>query len=395
MEADGCRCAPGSSKPVIVADNCLGGFDSHTLPPKITVVFGRRNRGCMNHKFSLNSMTCKGGCGAKIEPGILNRILSELPKQSSGVKENLLVGFENGDDACVYRISDDCAIIETVDFFPPIVDDPYLFGAIAATNALSDVYAMGGTPIMALNLLTFPCSLPEEAVTLILKGGSDVADAAGVAIGGGHSIDDKEPKYGLCVTGTVHPDRIWRNSTACPGDVLILTKKLGVGIYAVSSRGNILSDEDERVMLDSMLRLNKVASETAREFKVHACTDVTGFGLVGHSLEMARGSGTELRFDTSKLPILPKAIELASMGMVPTGAYQNRKLVTDDNVVFSKSLETAFCDVCFDPQTSGGLLLSMPRDDAEKYIEKMLSINEEVYLVGEVGEGIPGRIVFD
>ncbi len=338
----------------------------------------------MNHSYHLNDCVSEGGCGAKIEPGILNAILKQLSISSENESDRLLVGFESNDDACVYRLTDELAIIQTVDFFPPLVDDPYLFGEIAAANAISDIYAMGGTPIMGVNLLTFPCTMDFKAVSLILQGGLNVASKAGVVIGGGHSIADKEPKYGMSVVGTVHPDKIWQNSTIQAGDVLVMTKRLGHGIYSVASRGGILCSEDEEEWMNSMLRLNKEAALCAHDFAVHACTDITGFGLVGHGLEMAKASNVSVTIHMKELPFLTRTLELASMGMLPAAVYANRKLVSADReVLFPKDISLSLEDALFDPQTSGGLLIALSPQDADSYLSEMHARGEEAFVVGE------------
>lgn len=378
MEADGCRCAPRSSKPVIAADNCLGEFDSHTLPPEN---IGR----CytyMNKDYKLTDMVCQGGCGAKIEASLLRELISEIPGPSPEVYENVLTGFGNCEDAAVYKLGDDLAVISTVDFFPPPVDDPFLFGEIAAANALSDVYAMGGKPVMAVNLLTFPKKMDKEAVSLILKGAAAIAEKAGVFIGGGHSIEDKEPKFGMAVTGTVHPDKILRNSGAKEGDVLVLTKKIGVGICLLAEKAGLLSGEDEDNLEKSLIRLNKNAACIAGKYKVNACTDVTGFGLLGHSLEMAEGSHVSVVIDSALVPSFEKTELFASMGIVPAGAYRNRRLL-DGKLQMSLD-STAKEDILFCPETSGGLLLAIDEKEAGLYVSEMRKAGEEAYIIGRV-----------
>ena len=298
----------------------------------------------------------------------------------------LLVGYDSSDDACVYRVSDDTAVIETVDFFTPIVDDPYLFGQIAAANALSDVYAMGGVPKVAMNLLCVPNCLPLDMVRKILEGGHDKAVEAGCVIAGGHTIQDEEPKYGLCVTGFVHPDRILRNVGAQPGDVLVLTKALGCGIIATGVKADIVSEEDRSAAYAQMAELNAKAGAAVRGSRnVHACTDVTGFGLLGHAYEMASGSGVTIRIDTEKLPVLPGAYDLAVMGIIPAGAYRNRDYVLPHMSV-QEGADRARCDIAADPQTSGGLLVSLPAADAEDLVGRLLPDAPYARIVGEVLE---------
>ena len=274
----------------------------------------------------------------------------------------LLVGYDSSDDACVYSVSDDVAVIETVDFFTPIVDDPYLFGQIAAANALSDVYAMGA----------------------ILEGGHDKAVEAGCVIAGGHTIQDDEPKYGLCVTGFVHPQHILKNIGAQPGDVLVLTKALGVGVITTALKAALADDSARDAAYASMAALNAKAAQAVREVsRVHACTDVTGFGLLGHSYEMASGSGVTVRLHGAALPLLPQAEELADMGIVPGGAYRNRDYVKPHLRVLDGA-QRARLDLAADPQTSGGLLVSLPRADAEELLEKLHAFAPWSAIVGEV-----------
>lgn len=275
--------------------------------------------------------------------------------------ENLLVGTESSDDAAVYRISHELAAIQTLDFFTPVVDDPYDFGRIAAANSLSDVYAMGGEPKIALNIAAFPNCLPVEILGEILHGGADKVMEAGAVLAGGHTIQDDEPKYGLSVTGFVHPDRLWRNTGAQEGDFLILTKPLGTGILTTAVKAEMASEEEQREAVEIMATLNKYATDAVRELQIHACTDVTGFGLAGHALEMARGSGKSLLIHTKFIPVLESARIYASMGLVPQGAYRNRDFA--ENHVSIGEVELSMQDILFDPQTSGGLLLSIAPED--------------------------------
>ena len=294
----------------------------------------------------------------------------------------LLVGYDSSDDACVYSVSDDVAVIETVDFFTPIVDDPYLFGQIAAANALSDVYAMGGVPKLAMNLLCVPSCLPLDTVRAILEGGHDKAVEAGCVIAGGHTIQDDEPKYGLCVTGFVHPQHILKNIGAQPGDVLVLTKALGVGVITTALKAALADDSARDAAYASMAALNAKAAQAVREVEnVHACTDVTGFGLLGHSYEMASGSGVTVRLHGAALPLLPQAEELTDMGIVPGGAYRNRDFVAG-GVCVKGNLSRAMEDILFDPQTSGGLLIAVDGDDAEVCLNALRS---EIPCAAQIG----------
>lgn len=315
----------------------------------------------------LTEFSKSAGCAAKIGPGVLAEVVGRLP---SAVDENLMVGVETADDAAVYRVSDEVALIQTVDFFPPMVDDPYTFGQIAAANALSDVYAMGGEPRLALNVVAFPNCLGAEVLGEILAGGASKVQEAGAVLAGGHSINDEEPKYGLCVSGFVHPDRIWKNGGAQAGDVLLLTKPLGVGLINTAVKAGMASAEAEKKAVESMSCLNKMAMEVLREAEVHSCTDVTGFGLTGHALETARASKASLVIETKKLEVLPDALFYASMGLVPEGTYRNKEFNKKD-VRIEEQVDEALEDLVFDPQTSGGLLVSLPGRDAEMVLRKL------------------------
>ena len=321
----------------------------------------------MSVGVKLTEFSKSAGCAAKIGPGVLAEVVGRLP---SAVDENLMVGVETADDAAVYRVSDEVALIQTVDFFPPMVDDPYTFGQIAAANALSDVYAMGGEPRLALNVVAFPNCLGAEVLGEILAGGASKVQEAGAVLAGGHSINDEEPKYGLCVSGFVHPDRIWKNGGAQAGDVLLLTKPLGVGLINTAVKAGMASAEAEKRAVESMSCLNKIAMEVLREAEVHSCTDVTGFGLTGHALETARASKASLVIETKKLEVLPDALFYASMGLVPEGTYRNKEFNKKD-VRIEEQVDEALEDLVFDPQTSGGLLVSLPGRDAETVLRKL------------------------
>lgn len=296
---------------------------------------------------------------------------------------NLLVGYDSSDDACVYRVSEDLAVIQTVDFFTPIVDDPFTFGQIAAANALSDIYAMGGTPRLAMNLLCVPGCLPPETIRKILEGGHEKAREAGCVVAGGHTIQDEEPKYGLCVTGFVHPDRIWKNVGARTGDVLLLTKALGTGVLTTGVKASLVSDEDYAALVESMTTLNSRTGEELKNWDVHACTDVTGFGLLGHALEMASGSGVTIRLTAAALPLLPGARDLAEMGIIPAGAYRNRDHV-ESHLRVETTVDRALADLAADPQTSGGLLAAVPAEQAEALLERLRAIAPASAIVGRV-----------
>ena len=328
-------------------------------------------------ELPLTQMTEASGCAAKLGPGVLAEILEGLPNLTD---PRLLVGFDTSDDACVYQITEEIAAIHTVDFFPPMVDDPYLFGQIAATNALSDVYAMGGTPAVALNLLCVPNCLPKEVIRQILQGGHEKAVEAGCIIAGGHSVQSSEPKYGLSVTGYVHPKHIYKNTGAKPGDVLVLTKPLGTGILTTAAKADLLEPGDFKAMADSMTTLNRTAASLLEKLStVHACTDVTGFGLLGHSYEMASGSDVTIHLFSRQLPILHGAVPLAEMGIIPAGAYRNMDYVSPHLSVLDH-VPQVLTDIISDPQTSGGLLVALKESEAELLCRQL----EERGLTGAV-----------
>ncbi len=295
-------------------------------------------------------------------------MLRHLPEREKD--PNLLVGLDTSDDAGVYKLTDDLAIIQTVDFFTPIVDDPYHFGQIAAANSLSDVYAMGGKPTTVLNILGYPIkSLGPEILAEILKGASDKVHESGAVIAGGHSIDDNEPKFGLSVTGIAHPDKIFKNVGAHPGDALVLTKPIGVGIQTTAIKSERLTDEQLERVTTTMATLNKTAAEELADFHPNAVTDVTGFGLLGHASEMARGSNVSIHVQYSEVPILEGTMELAEAGVVPGGTKANHRWIADD-VEYDELNELHQWVLC-DAVTSGGLLISMPEAEAKQYVERM------------------------
>ena len=314
----------------------------------------------------LTSLSHGGGCGCKIAPGVLAEILknsSNLP-----IPKELLVGIETADDAAVYQLNAEQALIATTDFFMPIVDDPYDFGRIAATNAISDVYAMGGTPIMALGLVGMPISvLPLETIGAILRGGQDVCRDAGIPIAGGHTIDSVEPIYGLVVMGLVHPSRVKKNSGAKVGDVLILGKPLGVGILSAALKKEVLSAEGYAQMIAVTTQLNKPGIELAKMEGVHALTDITGFGLAGHTLELARGAGVQVRLDWSRMPLLAGVRELAGQGCV-TGASGRNWASYGAEVSVPAGFAAEDLALLSDPQTSGGLLVSCSPESAAEVL---------------------------
>lgn len=301
----------------------------------------------------------------------------------------LLVGIETIDDAGVYRLTDDIALIQTLDFFTPIVDDPYLFGQIAAANALSDIYAMGGRPLTAMNVVCFPTKKVDSGVLgEILRGGAEKIMEAGAVLVGGHSIEDEEPKYGLAVTGIAHPDKIVTNSGARPGDKLILTKPLGTGILATALKADMASRETEEEMGRWMAMLNRDAAAAMTEVGVHACTDITGFGLLGHCLELAQGSGVDVVLESREIPLLPGVLDFAAMGLVPGGAYNNRRYM-EGKVHFDGHVKEALQDVLYDPQTSGGLLMAVAPEKVSPLLSELHRRGVKTARV--IGEAIPGK----
>jgi selenide,water dikinase len=294
----------------------------------------------------------------------------------------------------VYKINDSTAIIQTVDIFPPIVDDPYEYGQIAAANALSDIYAMGGSPKLAMNILCIPEDLSKEVVREIMQGGYEKVAEADAMITGGHTLKDSEPKYGLSVTGFAHPSEILTNSNAAPGDLLILTKPLGTGILTTAVKAGLLDDGDYREMINSMTALNKYAAEVMKGFPVNSCTDVTGFGLMGHAFEMACGSGCTIRLDSAGIPMLKKAVEMAAMGIVPAGAYGNRSYL-GEQVLIKDTVPLAISDVLYDPQTAGGLLISLPEKEGWKLLAALRDIIPVAEMIGLVSEYKEHRIVLE
>ena len=306
---------------------------------------------------------------------------------------NLLVGRETSDDAGVYKIRDDLALIQTLDFFTPIVNDPYRFGQIAAVNALSDVYAMGGRPLTAMNIVGFPKKTMDKWILKeILRGGLEKIHEAGALLVGGHSIDDAELKYGLSVTGIVHPDRVMTNAGAQPGDRLLLTKPLGTGIISTALKGKFSSPEAEEAMIAVMVELNRVGAEVMQEVGAHACTDITGFGLLGHALEMAVGSKVGMVIRSARVPIMPFALEYARAGMVPAGTYANRNYC-HQSLTVDPAIASHFLDILADAQTSGGLLISVKENRAAEMLDKLRERGiREAAAIGEVTAGPPGTI---
>jgi selenide,water dikinase len=307
--------------------------------------------------------------------------------------ENVIVGLDRADDAGVYKISDDLALIQTVDFFTPIVDDPYWFGQIAAANALSDVYAMGGTPKTAMNLVAFPVKdMDISILRRIIQGGVDKLTEAGVVLVGGHSVEDKELKYGLSVTGFVNPQRVLTKKNLHAGDRLVLTKPIGTGIVNTAIKAGMASSELIEKVTGLMAGLNRVAAEVMPAFEVHACTDVTGFGLLGHLAEMVSGSGLGVRIFAGQVPVIPEALEFASMGLIPAGAYKNREF-RESMVTFDAGMDRARQDVLFDPQTSGGLLIAVSCSQAVELVKALRAAGiAEASVIGEVLGGHEEKI---
>ena len=321
-----------------------------------------------------------GGCTAKLGPAVLERILGKLPRPTDPA---LLVGAESSDDAAVYRMTDDLAIVQTLDFFPPMVEDPYVFGQIAAANALSDVYAMGGTVKTALNIVCFPEQMDLNILGRILQGGSEKVMEAGGSLAGGHSIADSEVKYGLSVTGVIHPDRIRQNNTGRAGDALVLTKPLGVGLVCTAARMGAAADEAVQLAVRSMTTLNKYAAAVADRYPVHACTDVTGFGLLGHLHEMTRPDLTA-RVHAAALPVIPAARGYADEFYLTAAAQRNRNFAAS----WARLRGLAFADeeILFDPQTSGGLLFALDADAADDFVREIAALGLPC---GKIGQLLP------
>jgi len=315
-------------------------------------------------------------------PGVLSHVLSKLPKCK--YDPNLLIGFDSADDAAVYKVSDDIGVIQTVDFFPPMVDDPYTFGKIAATNALSDVYAMGGEVKTAMNIVCFPQSWDINMLGEILRGGSEKVIEAGGVLVGGHSINDVDVKYGLSVMGTVHPDKIYANNGGHPGDKLIITKKLGVGIISTAHRVGEATQEAMDAAIDSMTSLNKYAAQCCKKYDIHGCTDITGFGFLGHLHEMVDGK-LSCKVFADQLPVFPEALEYADEFLLTAVAQQNRNHV-GRHVKFDEDISFAMQEVMFDPQSSGGLLIVLPADQADALLADIRELGVPSAIVGEMME---------
>ena len=308
--------------------------------------------------------------------------------------KNVLIGMDTMDDAGVYKLSDDVALIQTLDFFTPIVDDPYTYGRIAACNSLSDIYAMGGEPITALNIVCFPVKkFSLDIFSEILKGGLDVLKKADVQLIGGHSVEDNEMKYGLSVTGVVHPDKILRNIGIKSGDSMILTKSLGTGIIGTAIKAGLTDEKIINTFIESMATLNDIPAGILRKYEIHACTDITGFGLIGHLSEMLSDEKLEITVNSNNLPILPGAAKNAAMGFIPGGMYRNRDFIGEKCIVKS-SVKKELADIVFDPQTSGGLLIALPENHTIDLLSELQSNGiESSRIIGTVSEAKEPRII--
>ncbi|MFP4556269.1 MAG: selenide, water dikinase SelD [Bacteroidales bacterium] len=342
-----------------------------------------------SEEIKLTQYTHGLGCACKIEPQKLEEVLKKLTVLTN---KNVLIGTENSDDAAVYQLSDDIALVQTLDFFTPIVDNPFDFGAIAAANALSDIYAMGATPIFALNIVGFPeKTLPLSVLEQILLGAQSKANEAGIPILGGHTIEDPEPKYGMVASGTVHPKKVVSNKGAQPGDALILTKPIGTGILSTAVKRGVATEDVAKFMIKLMSTLNKRAAELFANHKVNACTDVTGFGLLGHLHEMTSASGVCATIDFKKVPFIDEAKNLASAGVIPGGTHKNLSFM-ESKVDFEGLSQTQKLLIS-DAQTSGGLLIAIPKSMANNYCQEFNSQSEfEATIIGQITSKGDGRI---
>ncbi len=329
--------------------------------------------------------TAYGGCGAKLAKGLLATILCGLPRLES---EDLIVGIEFADDAGVVRLTPELALIHTADFFPPMVDDPFSFGRIAAVNALSDIYAMGGTPLAGMNLVSFPLAQHDKGTLKeILRGGLSALEEAGAVLAGGHTVEGQELLYGMAVTGTVHPERVWRNGGAMPGDLLVLAKPLGTGVVTTAAKAELADPDQVATAIRWMATLNRRAAELAREAGPHAVTDVTGFGLAGHAAELAEASGLAVEIGLADLPLLPGALEAAATGLVPAGTGKNRESLSGV-LEIDREADPVLVDLALDPQTSGGLLVACEPEAARTLARRL----PEARVVGRCIQGPPGTV---
>ena len=345
----------------------------------------------METEVKLTKLANCAGCGAKMGAGTLVKMLVGFKTHAD---PRLIVGYDKSDDASVYLLDENIALIQTTDFFPPIVDEPYLYGKIAATNALSDVYAMGGEPKLALNILCAAEGMAEETIREILRGGYDAAYDAGAIITGGHTIKGAEPIYGLAVSGFVHPQKVLTNSGAKPGDVLILTKPLGVGIITTGAKAEMVEKEVMDRIYTQMATLNKTARDIMVKYSVHSCTDVTGFGLMGHSFEMAQGSNCTVHIQVDQVPYHAEALELAAMGLIPAGAYRNREYA-EAGVQVQGDILLAMQDILYDPQTSGGLLFAIPAEEAKRCLAELQQSIPNAAIIGYVTKREDSYIILE
>ena len=345
----------------------------------------------METDVKLTKLASCAGCGAKVGAGTLVHMLEGFKTHTD---PRLIVGYDKSDDASVYVIDDNTALVQTTDFFPPIVDDPFLYGQIAAANALSDVYAMGGEPKLALNIMCLSESMGKETVQEILRGGYDKAYEAGAIITGGHTIQGAEPIYGLAVSGFVHPKKVLTNSGARPGDKLILTKPLGIGILTTSAKADMVDREVLDRIYNQMATLNKAARDIMVKYHVHSCTDVTGFALMGHSFEMAQGSGCTIHIQSQNVPFHSEAYELAEMGFIPAGAYRNREYA-EAGVKNISNVSRALQDIFYDPQTSGGRMIALDAKEAEQCLDEMRKVIPQAAIMGYVIEKMDAYIYLE
>lgn len=345
----------------------------------------------MESDVKLTKLASCAGCGAKVGAGTLAKLLDGFKTHQDS---RLIVGYDKSDDASVYILDDDTALVQTTDFFPPIVDDPFLYGQIAAANALSDVYAMGGEPKLAMNIMCVSEKMDKEVVQEILRGGYQKAYEAGAIITGGHTIQGAEPIYGLAVSGFVHPKKVLTNGGAKSGDILILTKPLGVGIITTAAKAGLVNGELLEEVYQQMATLNKTARDIMIKYHVHACTDVTGFSLMGHSLEMAQSSDVSIIIEKESLPYYREAFEFADMGFVPAGAYRNREFAQQE-VEWHGKYQRPLEDILYDPQTSGGLLISLPEEEGFECFMELRESIPKTMVIGQVVEFNGKRLHID
>ena len=345
----------------------------------------------METEVKLTKLASCAGCGAKVGAGTLVHLLEGFRTHSD---PRLLVGYDKSDDASVYYLDENTALVQTTDFFPPIVDDPFLYGQIAAANAISDVYAMGGEPKLALNILCLPESMTAEMVQELLRGGYDKAYEAGAIITGGHTIHGAEPIYGLAVSGFVHPKKVLTNSGAKPGDVLILTKPLGVGVLTTAAKAGLVPDNVMQRIYRQMATLNKAARDIMVRYRVHSCTDITGFALLGHSFEMAQGSGCTIHMQSQNVPFHQEAWAFADMGFLPAGSYRNRDYA-ESGVTVHHNVSRTMQDLLYDPQTSGGLLMAVDAADAESCLKELQEVIPCAAAVGYVTDRQENWIILE